>query len=117
MRSIYPTRSELLRVSNWLVGDDTGASSIYLAASLFNLVRPQCDYPHDPDDFGRCLRMLKRCSPSRGIDSMRVGHGPVWRAFAIDWERMENWYAKGRNDLLYEHMKHLRELAESQVKL
>lgn len=93
----------------WLASDDTGASSRYLAVSLARAAgieprqypggRPQHEkrnHPHDPDDFGRCVRMLDvvpYIRPYLPAEMAKPEHGPVWNALAAAWDDLESLYA------------------------
>jgi len=44
----------------WIVGGDTGTSSETIWAVMMGVPRKRgADVPYDPDDFGRCYRLLK----------------------------------------------------------
>jgi hypothetical protein len=45
----------------WLQGRDTGTSSVTICSVITGLPshHGHYDVPHDPDDFGRCYRLLK----------------------------------------------------------
>lgn len=87
----------------WLASDDTGLSSRYMARALCPALVPDesatwrgVHHPHDPADFGRCVRMLDSAYLSlkpRVRETMAApDHGPVWNALATAWDELEALY-------------------------
>lgn len=87
-------------LARWLTSDDTGRSSKYMVHALAQ--RAGCDatyvevrdgdYPHDPDDFGRCVRLLDAVPQLRPHLPLLSGHGAVWAAIAAEWDSLETMY-------------------------
>ncbi|NKG32458.1 hypothetical protein FVB43_20720 [Erwinia rhapontici] len=80
----------------WLSSDDVGISSKYMAWVLSEdgFPEPEFAYPRDPDDFGRCLRMV-RAIPGFEVDEkidLMLEHGQKWQAFANNWHDWANAY-------------------------
>lgn len=104
----------------WLSSDDTGLSSKYMASVLSDPSRcRENNHPHDPADFGRCLRMLA-AAPELRIKLPRLTdakHGPVWNALAANWPELEQLYNEehptGQAPKLYERMRELIQKARS----
>ena len=107
----------------WKASDDTGMSSKYLAyilsgdwTSAEGRDRKTLSYPHDPDDFGRCYRMLRAC-PEFKISSaadMVVRTEQMekpWPQLGAAWPELEALYEKelpnGEAPLLYQRMKEI----------
>ncbi len=104
----------------WLRGTDTGISSktIFSVLStkhghLVDLTsrhwRP--DVPHDPDDFGRCYRLLRAIPAWRSrLDRVAERH-KVWAPMVREWDRMTALYERdlptGRCKELYDLMHEL----------
>ena len=79
----------------WIVSDDTGLSSRAIWAHMMGVTPTRGGltfHPLDPDDFGRCYRLLLRV-PEWGA---RIGemarHGPVWAALAAAWDELTALY-------------------------
>ena len=98
----------------WWQCDDTGSSSKYLAAILSGerFAVSKVNYPHDPQDFGRCVRMLDACPGFRELLPVAMAdpaHGPAWNALAARWAELEALYAaalpSGDGSKLYAEMK------------
>lgn len=90
------------KVIEWLAGDDTGASSKSLAFEYLGKAYNRIDAPYDPDDLGRCLRLIKavpevrQCVDSLALKNTRWARAAkVWDAIAqsmadevgIAWEK------------------------------
>jgi hypothetical protein len=112
----------------WLASDDTGMSSRFMAfvlaplAGLGSVPNPRNDFqdcppPYDPDDFGRCYRLL-RAVPElrRHIPAMGTGHGAVWARLAAEWAELEALYEKelpsGKAPELYRRMQAIHKAAK-----
>jgi hypothetical protein len=76
-----------VRFSRWLVSGDTGLSSESIAMHMLGWAC-RGNYPHDPSDLGRCLRLLAifpewQCR----IGEMAV-YGPEWAEIARRWPEL-----------------------------
>lgn len=99
-----PVKADELReckeALDWLAGDDTGISSkAILNAALGKPTTPSKDYhwhnePYDPDDLGRCLRML-RLMPwaARGL-AVLATHSGYWAVLVEHWVELEKTLAE-----------------------
>lgn len=84
----------LKRAANWLMGDDTGASSKALASKLMGADRKHFDHPHDPSDFGRCHRLMQAVPEFRSRLHEMSTCGPYWKALVARWDEIEAWYVE-----------------------
>jgi hypothetical protein len=71
------------------------------------------DTPHDPDDFGRCYRLLKIAPPEWEPQLDRVvDEFPIWAPFVREWPKLKALYEealKTKNGKpLYDFMQTLR---------
>jgi hypothetical protein len=95
----------------WLAGPDTGASSRALCRKLTSVMtEPFPPTPLDPDDFGRCHRLLHAIPGWRArIGEMRGEVG--WTNLVDAWDELEALYLEelpsGRCPKLYARMKAL----------
>ena len=88
--------SKNIGLTRWLVSDDTGMSSKFMASVLSNLHIGKLEYPHDADDFGRCIRLLDAVPEFRErLDIMRE-HGIEWANLLDCWTEAE--YSYRSND-------------------
>ena len=99
----------------WVVGHDTGLSSLAIWAHMRGVTPARgWQYPLDPDDFGRCHRLLWLTGWRSRIGEM-AAHGPVWAALAGAWDELEALYlaesSSGRAPKLYARMKELEDVA------
>ena len=84
----------------WLLGTDTGISSLTLFSVLSRhgtvarakIGRWQPDAPQDPADFGRCLRLLDLIPSWRGRLNEVVTAHPFWGPLVREWDRLEALY-------------------------
>ena len=71
----------------WLASDDTGPSSLSMASILsggqFNA---ENHYPRDPDDLGRCIRLIRAVPEFKDRIHLLRDHGKQWSAVANNWE-------------------------------
>jgi len=93
----------------WLLSGDTGRSSLTMCSCLY-LIPTKNDpmnYPHDPDDFGRCKRFLETLAPEeRKIALLNVSAvGKTWKRFADNWNRLEKLYDSDKGKLYKEMQK------------
>lgn len=76
----------------WIVSDDTGVSSKAIWAHMMDAKvtpKPWGSYPHDPADFGRCYRLLKRFPAWRSRIGEMAQYGEEWAALAGAWDELE----------------------------
>lgn len=76
----------------WLNSDRTGLSSLWMAKTLagYRSGPPaKYAYPHDPDDFGRCLGLLDACPELRERLPEMAATGPEWAALVAHWDELE----------------------------
>jgi hypothetical protein len=106
----------------WAAGRDTGTSSftIYGAITGRPIPRRQMDIPYDPDDFGRCYRLLK-LFPAWREQLPKVAEAcPRWEPFVAAWDELTALYeaagwhdetkkAKSDGGKMYQRMKELEQ--------
>ena len=82
-------------LERWLYGCDTGNSSLAMAHAIFGTPLPQSNYPdrpHDPEDFGRCVRFLDAVPGARErLNAVSVAY-PAWRPIVRKWAALEALY-------------------------
>lgn len=107
------------RVFKWLLGRDTGSSSKAILAHMVCGVS-HGEYPYDPADLGRCLRMLELFPEWKARIAEMAGYGKVWAVFIDHWDGLSSMMAdevgidwsKGREaHRTYEFMCDLRKQA------
>jgi len=82
--------SEASRLNEWLLSSDTGASSKAIAAFMTGLPGGCGDYPYDPADLGRCLRLLEKFPEwERRLAEMAVIN-PGWAGFVGEWDNLKS---------------------------
>jgi len=79
----------------WLRGRDTGISSCTIYAVMMNQSMDDYNIPHDPDDFGRCYRLLQLFPEwTKRLDEV-ASRFPIWRPFVREWDKLTEMFATG----------------------
>lgn len=76
----------------WLNSDRTGLSSLWMAKTLagyWGEPWAKYAYPHDPDDFSRCLGLLEACPELIKRLPEMAATGPEWAALIAHWQELE----------------------------
>lgn len=103
----------------WLNSDETGSSSRYMAFVLsggtfgdwWGRTIPESAYPRDPDDFGRCLKLLQAVPEFQNNLSKMNDCGPEWQAVVQHWERWAELHHDTDGHELYVQMQNAFESA------
>lgn len=80
----------------WLASGDRGVSSntIFETITGINTGEKRQDYPYDPADFRRCLRLLDACPEFKPLLCKMKGVSPVWRALVDRWDDLQKVFEK-----------------------
>ncbi len=122
---LCPTTFAKQTLQQWRHGPDTGMSSITIWKTLRNGQPPEATdsefgVPHDPDDFGRCSRLLAIFPEGREAITLLGQHHRVWLPFANFWEELEALYQEeapsGNAPKLWARMRELAGLAPPRTK-
>lgn len=73
----------------WMGGGDTGMSSECMALHLSGICSNDDSHPHDPDDLGRCMRLLFRVPALRSRLAKMATVSPAWAALVARWDELE----------------------------
>jgi len=83
---------DLLAVAGWLVGNDTGSSSKWLAATAIAGAIPESkyapSYPRDAADFGRCVRLIEAAPSVRNAFPLLAAACEKWAALVSKWDAL-----------------------------
>lgn len=100
-------------VAKWLVSDDTGISSRYLASYIIGEPLEEVAWPRDPADFGRCFRLAQVVPPIELLKGMELAatKSDKWNVLLNHWNELAALFEKeeksGAAPLLYKRMKEL----------
>lgn len=88
---VPPAVAQGMTIREWLLTDDTGSSSRYMASILDDRetlsIHEPYSFPRDCGGFGRCVRMVRAVGYSHRIQLM-VGTGKEWSYIAKHWAQM-----------------------------
>jgi hypothetical protein len=91
----------------WICGYDTGTSSKTIFAVMRGTEPNHADMPYDPDDFGRCYRLLALIPEWR----LRLGEVaakyPRWTGLIDNWGKLTELYEAENWKQLYARMQEL----------
>lgn len=74
---------------DWLMGDDTGISSKTICSVMTGSAAPEwADTPSDPDDFGRCYRLLALFPLWRSRLPEVAAKYPKWGPMVAAWDEL-----------------------------
>lgn len=82
----------------WMMTDDTGVSSEFMASVLSGRFMRRYGHPHDANDFGRCVRLLEACPELRAELDVLEEASPEWYALATRWGEFESLYRDAAPD-------------------
>ena len=77
------------RALQWLLGQDTGASSHCLCATMLDLPARDNSWPRDGGDLGRCLRLLDLIPEWKPRLAEMRPHCAQWSSLIDIWPRLE----------------------------
>ncbi|MBX3579981.1 MAG: hypothetical protein KF723_22485 [Rhizobiaceae bacterium] len=80
------------RAAQWRRSSDTGQSSIAIWEVMTGVPTPRTDHPHDPDDLGRCLRLLDLIPEWKPRLNLMCGLSKYWDALVQRWPEIEASY-------------------------
>ena len=89
------------RALDWIVGNDCGVSSTAIWAHMMGRKpRVFCGvaYPLDPDDFGRCHRLLALIPEWRPRITEMAKYGREWAGLSARWADVEASYEREVGD-------------------
>jgi hypothetical protein len=100
------------RASWWMRRGDTGTSSLTIWSAFTGGKSPHRDvcWPHDPDDFQRCKKLLDLIPEWRQkLTEVVAGRFPWFKPFSERWDKFESLWSQesptGSCPLLYREMK------------
>lgn len=96
--------SEGMGLADWLASDDTGMSSLFMASKLTGMFEAEYAYPHDPADFGRCLRLVEAVPELESKIRDMSQHGKEWAVVAANWHEWAEVYRADDGKRLYRLM-------------
>lgn len=76
------------KVLEWALTEDTGLSSIAMAAHLMGMASDG-SYPLDGSDLGRCLKLLEKAPELRERLYEMAGLNQYWAALVARWDELE----------------------------
>lgn len=116
-KDTFYKKGDNVSITEWLLSDDTGQSSIYMAYILFQneikltgQLTPRAvsekAYPRDYDDLGRCIRMLEATGFQLNLDSKLklAATSEYWEKIMENWDDWKSLYENKKHKELYSQM-------------
>lgn len=97
--------SEGMGLAAWLASDDVGLSSKYMASVLSGQFYASNNYPRDPADLGRCIRLLMAVPEFASQLHEMKACSPQWSTVIDNWDKWKGLYDAGEGEKLYQEMK------------
>lgn len=82
------------RAVEWLLSGDTGLSSESILKHMLGRTDGQNGYPLDPDDLGRCLRLLEIFPEWKPRVGEMAQYSPGWAGQVAKWDELESLMAE-----------------------
>lgn len=101
-------------IGQWIVGEDTGLSSLTMASVWLGAKSGQFSFPRDPSDFGRCWRLVEQIPAIRDAFPRIGAVYPPIAPYLEHWEELSQLYMEaiesgtGKAPELYQRMITLR---------
>jgi hypothetical protein len=104
------------KIIEWLLSDDTCASSIAIVAKMTGFV-PIYGYsiPYDQEDFGRCHRLLEKMPEFKVRIEELSQISAQWAALIENWEKLTAIYFSDPESMTKEIFKILRDVRAKNV--
>lgn len=105
------------RAVNWILSRDTGLSSEAIWGHMMGGTEIRYEswcHPHDPDDLGRCLRLLEKIPEWKPRVPEMAARSEAWAALVPEWDALArsmadevgiNWEKKRSAPRTYELMR------------
>jgi hypothetical protein len=106
-------KSSILKIALWGAGNDTGASSQFLASCALGEPSDEMNWPLDPSDFGRCYRFMQLLSLEEAASALNTAAGvsDQWKIVETNWDELCDLFIEERDGVaapkLYARMKAL----------
>ena len=81
------TEPALRKLVTWFAGRDTGSSSKHMAAVAAG-AEGDGSHPLDPDDLGRCIRLVEAVPEVRDAFPAIAASTPKWKAIIDHWDEL-----------------------------
>lgn len=93
--------------ARWFAAGQTGTSSTTIWSVMTGHPVECTDVPHDPDDFGRCVRLLDEFPRWRGRMKRVSDKYPAWMGLVGAWDELDALYRAEKRMGLYDRIKEL----------
>jgi hypothetical protein len=82
------------KILKWFALGRVGTSSTAMATIIAGIEGGRIDYPHDPDDFSRCLEFLTAVPEARSHMDKVEALSPEWARLVSRWDEIETSFNK-----------------------
>lgn len=91
----------------WRASDETGQSSLFMFEKLCFARQAEYAYPHDADDFGRCLGLLRAEPKLRAELPKMADTGKEWAALVANWDELESLHKAGEYQRFHDRLREI----------
>ena len=98
------------KLMNWIVGGETGSSSITLWSAIFECSPQYPSIPHDESDFRRCWNLIMLCDEETKTSALVevANRYDAWKPYVKHWKCMTDLLVTGQHLELSEALHKLR---------
>jgi len=101
---VEKSNAGLSKLDQWIYGSDTGMSSKTIFGVMTGKQVGEGSHPYDPDDFGRCYRLLKLFPEWVGRLPEVAARYPRWAGLIAVWPELTALFESKEYEELYKKM-------------
>ena len=95
----------------WVIGNDTGLSSMTIWAAIMDVEIPTVGIPYDNYDFERCWSLLNLCDEKTKEMALQklAERYVIWKPFVQCWPELEKIFIYEGSNKLNKYLREIRE--------
>jgi hypothetical protein len=92
------SQNVLQKANWWITNGETGLSSKTMWSFFLNLNIPVINHPHDPDDFGRCYKLLEAVPEWKERIPELSKLSEPWKNLSENWDKLTQMYEQNQSE-------------------